>query len=432
MPRLPITDYPLRLLLPALALIVVTTAIPVDLRAPVGWDGSIELLDIVVNLVLYAPLGLALRGWSWRRLLVAAALLSAVIELSQVWNSGRHPSPGDVVANAGGALLAMAFAQRRWRGNPAAGTVLMVGKPLVAAALVALAALVAAGNLPTHPSQLEGWDPGYPLLVGNEATGDRPWRGTIEFLALEPARLSPTGARHGAGAANLLPANIVADGGPAQPLPADLARSLATDAQQQNALTVVARIVPATTNQRGPARIVSFSVDTQQRNFDLGQEGRRLVFRVRTPVSGRNGSRQQVETTSVLRAGDPATIVATYDGRVARVYVDGRLCGRRNFAAAASAGPVLLDEELPAVCAVLGALLALVARTFAGRGRRSAFTAAVVATLVALAMPRAMPGLATALAAMPWAVVGALIGAAAVVVAAVPPVPRHPGGDGSA
>jgi VanZ family protein len=417
MPRLPITDYRLKLLLPALALIVVTTAIPVDLRAPVGWDGSIELFDIVVNLVLYAPLGLALRGWSWRRLLVAAALLSAAIELSQVWNSGRHPSPGDVVANAGGALLAMAFARRRWRDKPAAGTVLTVGRPLVAAALVALAALVAAGNLPTHPSQLEGWDPGYPLLLGNEATGDRPWRGTIEFLALEPARLSPTVARHGAGAANLLPANIVADGGPAQRLPADLARSLATDAQQQNALTVVARIVPATTDQRGPARIVSFSADTQHRNFDLGQEGRRLVFRVRTPVSGENGSRQQFETTPMLRAGKPATIVATYDGRVARVYVDGRLCGRRNFAAAASAGPVLLDEELPAVCAVLGALLALIARAFAGSGRRSALAAAVVTALVALALPRAMPGLAAALSAMPWAVVGALIGAAAVVIA---------------
>ena len=48
-------------------------------------------------------------------------------------------------------------------------------------------------------------------------------------------------------------------------------------------------MTPGNTAQTGPARIVSLSADTGAQNFTLGQEGSDIEFRLRTPVSGRNG-----------------------------------------------------------------------------------------------------------------------------------------------
>jgi len=300
----------------------------------------------------------------------------------------------------------------------------------VAAAVCAVGALLAAGNLPVRSTAITGWDPGYPLLLGNEMTGDRPWRGTIENLALVPGSLRSAERRAVTDGGVAADAVVLAraafdtsvamflDGGAALRLPDESARVLAQAAQAENALTIVARIVPATVDQKGPARIVSFSTDPQHRNFDLGQEGRTLVFRIRTPFSGGNGTRRPVVSAPVLEAGRPVTVVGAYDGRVARLYIDGRLSGRENFAAEASAGSTLADEVLPAVCAVMGALLALIARSVVvGRGRRSTVVAALAAGAVTLALPVLAPGIAAAMAAVPWSGVGGLIGVGAVLAA---------------
>jgi outer membrane protein assembly factor BamB len=53
--------------------------------------------------------------------------------------------------------------------------------------------------------------------------------------------------------------------------------------------------------QTGPARILTFSSDPYHRNFTLGQEGDRVVFRLRTPETGENG--MNPETTIGRRVG---------------------------------------------------------------------------------------------------------------------------------
>jgi hypothetical protein len=130
---------------------------------------------------------------------------------------------------------------------------------------------------------------------------------------------------------------------------------------ERNAITVIARVATADVHQDGPARLVSFSFDQFHRNFDLGQEGRRLVFRVRTPTSGPNGMNPHTETSPVLETNRVTTIVATFDGTVARVYVDGDLRGRTNLAAASCRVPTLCDADLPVATAALGGLLTIVA-----------------------------------------------------------------------
>ncbi len=72
--------------------------------------------------------------------------------------------------------------------------------------------------------------------------------------------------------------------------------------KQSQALTVEAWLTPQSVQQSGPARIVSLSLDTSQRNFTLGQEKGRLDFRLRTTARDSNG----IPSTS-----SPKDVVAT-------------------------------------------------------------------------------------------------------------------------
>ena len=69
--------------------------------------GDRALADVLVNIGLYVPLGIALTliGLRPRRAILAGTMLSAVIEVIQVALPGRDSSVGDVLSNAGGAAL---------------------------------------------------------------------------------------------------------------------------------------------------------------------------------------------------------------------------------------------------------------------------------------------------------------------------------------
>ncbi len=59
--------------------------------------------------------------------------------------------------------------------------------------------------------------------------------------------------------------------------------------KRSNALTIEAWITPASDRQNGPARIVTLSADSSQRNFTLGQDGNRYEVRLRTTATSTNG-----------------------------------------------------------------------------------------------------------------------------------------------
>ena len=82
-------------------------------------------------------------------------------------------------------------------------------------------------------------------------------------------------------------------------------------------------MTPHDTVQHGPARIVSLSRDTKARNFTLGQEGTDIQFRLRTPVTGNNGTPLALKTTSGVLTRDAFHIVATYKDHIQRLYVNG-------------------------------------------------------------------------------------------------------------
>lgn len=420
-----IHPYRVALLPLALLAIVATTAIPLEWRAPVWWTGGYDLSDVADNLLLYAPLGAAL----WRRrpftVFAAALPLSASIELAQVWQVGRYASPVDVAANVAGAVLGAALARRL-----AGAARLQPAQPLVSrrwlvCAALALTVMTANWMWPAQSAALSGWRADYALLLGNELTGDRPWSGTIRELALLPRLLSDDEARAlhtGAvlpvrDAVYVLGEPLRLDGRGMQRLPAAAARTLAEAAPRANALTIVARVVPDNIEQDGPARIVSFSVDPLRRNFDLGQDGRRLVLRLQAPVSGPDATWVYATSEPALAAGREALIVASYDGGIARIELDGTLRARRSFAAAACAVPSLCDGALPAAWTFYGASAASIALALVPWRRRAPrFALSLTAGLLVLAASGALRNVAMP-AWMPWL---ALLGALAVGLAARP------------
>ena len=90
-----------------------------------------------------------------------------------------------------------------------------------------------------------------------------------------------------------------------------------------NELTVEAVLACDSLEQDGPARIVSFSDGTRSRNFTLGQEGQRLVFRLRTPRTGPNGDKPAVEFGS-LEPGVARHVLVSYRPGTLACYVDGK------------------------------------------------------------------------------------------------------------
>lgn len=119
-----------------------------------------------------------------------------------------------------------------------------------------------------------------------------------------------------------------------------------------NALTVEALIQPFARKQSGPARIVSLSTDARHRNFTLGQEGAELVFRLRTPRTGDNGTGAEVKLEvgqrgmwqpppvdggdavdgdaefAFVRTDRPMHVVVTYTPGELIAYVDGKQVAR--------------------------------------------------------------------------------------------------------
>ncbi|MEO8465206.1 MAG: LamG domain-containing protein [Gammaproteobacteria bacterium] len=96
--------------------------------------------------------------------------------------------------------------------------------------------------------------------------------------------------------------------------------------------SVEAWIKPDNTAQTGPARIVSYSIDTGTRNFMLGQNATTYRFRNRTAASNANGD-PFLEVVSPQVATELTHVVSTFDPATGRkVYVNGALAATETAA----------------------------------------------------------------------------------------------------
>jgi VanZ family protein len=73
--------------------------------------GSYRRSDLVMNFAYYVPMGVLGESFRWpgRTTIVAAALLSALTEVIQVFSRDRYPSVTDVILNTAGAMAGVAL-----------------------------------------------------------------------------------------------------------------------------------------------------------------------------------------------------------------------------------------------------------------------------------------------------------------------------------
>jgi hypothetical protein len=375
----------------ALLLIVGATAIPVDFRSPaiqlISW--SVDPRDLVLNFLLFVPLGAALAGRRWYVVIAASGLLSLAVEVLQLAQAGRHSGPSDILGNVAGGLLG-SHCQRLRTGllRIESGHLSMNRWLFFVVALVAGVAPLLAIAVPGTPHDFSNWDATYGLAISDEFTRDRSWDGTLVAWAVYDhpiqrdvildlaGRQSPHDSESNFGQLPFDPVVSWENPDPREPsgfleMSPETSTRVHDRLGSAGTMSLLAWFRVNDLEQADLERIVTFSRDQFHRNFTLGQDGGTVAFRLRTPSTGLNGILPDTRTSEILEPGRSYFVAATYDGSVSRIFIDGELMGRENLAASAAAFPGLHDAGLPPVLAACGGCLAGVLITFSGWTRRS-------------------------------------------------------------
>ncbi len=232
---------------------------------------------------------------------------------------------------------------------------------------------------------LSNWQSDYRLALANELTGDRPWLGTFHLVAIYSRALNANEVKLNFEAGYLgkqteKPAKPVAitiasdrqrvgrglqvlydfreDGGDVVKdraeigKPIDLriqdpkqvrrkdgvllvtgntvirsiesTKRLVDAVRRSGSITIEAWVRPDNLNQKGPARIVTLSKNSNERNATLGQEGNQIETRLRTTATSTNGI-PAIRSESKTLSDKLTHVVYTRDrGGSARIYVNGR------------------------------------------------------------------------------------------------------------
>lgn len=241
--------------------------------------------------------GLGLRRPRLKALYFVAALALA-LEAGQWWIDTRSISPLDVMAGLAGACVAIvAAALLQRRGIPTRRILTGVGLLVFVGLAVSFTHSLVRQK---DGLWLDGWETGYTVAAGDEVGGERKYQGGVaeaRICAGEP------------GAAFCVEPGASAEA----------RRRLARTAERSQRLQVSAQVVSSSDEQRGPARIVTFSDGPYLRNVTLAQRNRDLVFRVRTPRSGPNGVDYSFVLRGAIARGAPTRVEATFERGAVRM-----------------------------------------------------------------------------------------------------------------
>lgn len=353
----------------SVGLIVASTLFPFDFRL-VGdrslWGafGRIDLdlrssyvyRDMPANIGLFVPFGFSLAAaLRQSRFTVtdhaavaivtgAGMLLSYLLESVQGVLLLRFASFGDVISNtigsavgAGlGVWLAASVLERFTLADGARPRWVL----RLAVAAVWTCAVVVTTVALDHAAAPAGWASEFPLVVGNETSGDRPWTGTMAAFSI---------ARSGGGtedpfaawsfvgeATGVPPLRRIGASDDVSPTPdgttldgehwwrsVDPVDGVSEAIVTSRSFEVVLDVETTSGDQFGPARILTISDGVLTRNLTVGQSGTDLALRVRSALLGSDGSDPEIIVPDVFHAGEAQRIVVRYAGEVVEVVVDG-------------------------------------------------------------------------------------------------------------
>ncbi len=274
--------------------------------------------DVVNNILLYLPLGIALGGSSLLRAFVYGFSLSTLAELLQIGYVDRIPSPYDIVSNTLGAVLGYLAARAILRATGHNLGSLPVPRP-VAAIAMAVGVLGAIGLVYRPPiSDFSNWNADAHLTA-------TPPNGSVSELQIYPFALTTSQVHDLAcGPATSLPSGGL--------LPVSDDRLIYDTLSRENRLSLLVCMNSRDIEPDRMTRIVTYAVN-RERNFTLAQMGDSLTFLLRTPSSGPNGRASAARSGPVITANRDLFVAAIYDGRVSRLYVDGQLAAQADLGA---------------------------------------------------------------------------------------------------
>lgn len=333
-------------------------------------------VDFFLNLLLFVPFGIGLaaqlRKWGVNRkagmalALAGGVLVSYLIELLQVFVPGRSSGWDDVFSNSTGSVVG--FLLFELGGNIVFPQLSKCEKAIRSWMFLHRAAVVLAVYFTIwfgisiffqEKTRLSNWNDQSPLLVGNDFSGQHPWKGKISRIQVW-SRAFPEEHIHQimAGSAasgdsdllawynfsssapfedqkKFLPALAWQPGAPSSGEPegleldgqswlatsipvADLTRKI----RETNQFTLRITCAPAESRDAS-GRIVSISQSEDAVNIGLGQEGTSFALWFRNPLSV-GWAALPWYVPGVFETQATRDILVSYDGSNASAYVDGK------------------------------------------------------------------------------------------------------------
>ncbi|OWY67894.1 hypothetical protein B7486_29015 [cyanobacterium TDX16] len=344
-----------------------------------SFNNASSFQDLVNNILLFLPLGFSFTAFLQRTnlkpvskfLLVAfvSASLSLLVEILQIFLPSRTPTPADITNNTIGGIVGMgcfyiwhsqsllyilsSIENSKFSNSTKKLTLFFSG-------YIFLSFLIL---IPwQYATSLGNWKLNYPLIIGNELTGDRPWQGYITEVHIagkaipenrilqlfDPknyfdiisdslvASYQFTDRNRYQDRTGQLPEllwqgqlpNIEDGKGVAlssshwlkTETPATL---LSEKLRKSSQFTIATTIATTDRAQTEPARIISLSSNALRRNLTLGQQESNLDLRIRTPITGTNATDIKLSIPNIFVDNNFHQIVVTYSKAIVRVYVDG-------------------------------------------------------------------------------------------------------------
>ena len=346
------------------------------------FNNSSFFQDRVNNVLLFMPFGFGLASILQRKkvkllgqistVILLSATLSLTVEILQIFIPSRSPTPSDIFHNSFGGFLGLlcfylygtksfSLTLKNLENSQTSKSITKITAFFISYLLIAFLIAIPWQNM----TNLKCWDSNFHLILGNEGTGERPWKGNISQLHISDRAISQSEVQKLLNNHNFQwqKGSLIADyqltkiqnnyQDKTGNLP-ELAWEGKKPTETQNFLnqgeaplnshhwlktklpattlsqrisktsefTISTNITTADVKRSGPARIISLSADGLHRNFTLGQQADSLVFRVRTPLTGSNGADVKLNIPDVFTGNNSHHIVITYSKATLEIYVD--------------------------------------------------------------------------------------------------------------
>lgn len=372
-------------------IILFVTLLPFDFSVPYNFSlkyvyhdflETTNTFDLIVNVILFMPFGFGIaaflnkKGLRAKSIIVsflASLSLTSTVEICQLFLASRNSSLSDVITNSFGgflgAVLFFTLIKNKQQLSQIFSFIAIFDdrhiqfKSLIILWMIYFFSISFLLISVEDRTKLSNWDANFPLMVGNEATGDRSWSGKIAYLCISKSSFSEkqlktilatnNSCKELENTDDLVTAYSFLD---SQKLYPELTGNIATLKEQEtrplvdatgiivdkknwlktnipaseltrkiknsSQFTIFTKIATANFIQEGPARIISLSKNQYWRNLTIGQWRKDLSIRMRMPLTGGNGKNPEIRINNFFTDTNFHQIAIAYNGTRLRIYVD--------------------------------------------------------------------------------------------------------------